>query len=90
MKPVFYSEVLKKYFEDKEACEKAEAEYNEKHALEIKKKEERTKRAKEVEEAYANYIKLRDEFVKDYKEYHMTYRDTSDGIETLFDYFFKI
>ncbi len=90
MKTVFYSEVLKKYFEDKGACEKAEKEYNEKHALELKAKEERTKRAKEVEEAYANYIKLRNEFIKDYKEYHMTYRDSDNGIESLFDYFFKI
>lgn len=89
MKTVFYSEVLKKYFEDKEACEKAEQEYNEKHALEIKAKEERTKRAHEVEEAYKNYMRLRNEFIKDYHEWHMTYSDKDSGYNSLFDYFFN-
>ena len=89
MKQLWYSEVLKKYFEDKEACEKAEKEYNEKHALELKAKEERTKRAREVEDAYKQYMKLRNAFIEDYHEWHMTYSDKDGGYNSIFDYFFN-
>ena len=91
MKTVYYSEELKKYFTDKDECEKAEKEFEEKHALELKAKEERKKRAQEVNDAYAHYMDLRNAFIKDYKEFHMTYRsDDEDGYKSLFEYFFNL
>ncbi|MBQ3420979.1 MAG: hypothetical protein IJH34_04800 [Romboutsia sp.] len=88
MKEVFYSEILKKYFNDRAECEKAEKEYEEKHALELKAKEERTNRAKEVEEAYKKYVELRNAFIKDYHQWHMTYDD--GNFKSFFDYFFEM
>ena len=81
MKEVYYSEILKKYFEDKAECEKAEEEYNRKHAEELKAKETRKAEAKEVDEAYRNYINLRNAFIKKYGSYHTTYtsENTSDA-----------
>jgi predicted nucleic acid-binding Zn-ribbon protein len=63
MKQVFYSEILNKYFDTREAAEKAEAEYNHQLAVmkanEEKKKQElalqkqqRADEAKKVEEAF--------------------------------------
>ena len=82
IKTVYRSDILNKSFETKEEADKAEKEYNEKNALILKKKEERTNRAKEVNSAYEKYmedykeyLKLRNEFIKDYGEWHMTYRD---------------
>ena len=49
MRELYYSDVLHKQFNDKESCIAAEKEYEEKHAAELKAKEERTKEAKEVE-----------------------------------------
>lgn len=71
----YYSDTLKKLFETEEELKKAEVEFTEKHALELKKKEERVTRAKEVEEAYKKYLDLRAKFVKDYGSYHMTITD---------------
>lgn len=92
MKEVYYSETLKKYFEDKAECEKAEEEYNRKHAEELKAKEERKARAKEVDEAYKNYINLRNDFIKKYGSYHTTYtsEDTKDAnLVDLFEEVFR-
>lgn len=88
MKTVYYSEELKKYFNDEAECRKAEKEYEEKHAAELKAKEERAKRAKEINDAYAHYVKLRNEFIKDYGSFHMTYDD--GNFKSLFDYFFDM
>lgn len=90
MKQFWYSEILKKYFETEEACKKAEDEYNQKHAVELKAKEERARRAKEVNDAYAHYVELKNKFIKDYNEFHMTYRNKDDDIESFFDYLFKL
>ena len=87
MKQIWYSESLKKYFDDQEACEKAEKEFEEKHALELKKKEEKTAKAKEIEEAYKHYLELRDEFVKTYGAWHMTLTDRDLGGISIFDLF---
>ena len=75
MRKMFYSEDLKRYFDTEEECLKAEEEYKEKHALEIKKKEERIAEAKAVEEAYKKYLELRSEFIKKHGSYHMTLSD---------------
>ena len=42
----YYSDTLKKLFETEDELKKAEVEFEEKHALELKKKEERANRAK--------------------------------------------
>lgn len=80
----FYSEKLNKLFETEKEC--AEAEDAHEKALveaEAKKKalaEERASRAKEVEDAYKAvleakkiYNKKLDAFLKDYKQFHMTF-----------------
>ena len=85
----YYSDTLKKLFETEEELKKAEVEFEEKHALELKKKEERAHRAKEVEEAYKKYLDLRSKFVKDYGSYHMTIteNDLKDlSVNSLFDF----
>lgn len=99
----FYSEQLKQLFNSEEelsAAEKADTE--EKERLELQKKEketERQERAKEVAEAYKAYIeagkkytKLKNDFIKDYHKFHISYTDSSDvetSIWDLFDWFFK-
>ena len=89
MRELYYSDVLHKQFNDKESCIAAEKEYEEKHAAELKAKEERTKEAKEVEEAYRTYLNLRNEFVKKYGSYHMTITDTIPELPlaSIFDLF---
>lgn len=85
----YYSDTLKKLFETEEELKKAEVEFEEKHALELKQKEERANRAKEVEEAYKKYLDLRSKFVKDYGSYHMTIteNDLKDlSVNSLFDF----
>ena len=85
MKQIWYSDVLKKYFDDKAECEK---EYEEKHAAELKAKEERSAKAKEVEAAYKKYVELRNEFIKKYGSFHMTY--DNGNFKSFFDYFFDM
>ncbi len=85
----YYSDTLKKLYETEEELKKEEAAFEEKHALELKKKEERANRAKEVEEAYKKYLDLRSKFVKDYGSYHMTIteNDLKDlSVNSLFDF----
>ena len=81
----YYSEKLKKLFDDTESLEKAEKEQEEKYALELKKKEERATRAKEVDDAYKNYLKLLRAFVKDYGSYHFSYTNEDDGFIKFID-----
>lgn len=80
----FYSEKLNKFFDNDEACLKAEAEFDKKkadeEAAQKKLKEARATRAKEVEDAYkvaadayTKYVKLRNAFIKDYQSWHMSY-----------------
>lgn len=69
MKPVFYSEELKKYFDTEEACLKAEKEHNDKKAAEVKAAEEKKVAKKAVDEAFEKYIKLKNEYLKKYGEY---------------------
>lgn len=87
MKQVYYSELLKKYYDDKEKCLAAEDEYTKKHEAELKAKEERVTKAKEVEEAYKHYLELRSEFVKKYGSYHMTFTDKDLAGVSIFDLF---
>lgn len=72
MKTYYHSEILNKTFDTEEACIKAENEYEEKHAAELKAKEERTAAAKEVTEAYKTYIDLRTKFIEKYGTWHCT------------------
>jgi len=87
MKKLFYSEILKKYYNTEEECLEAEKEYNEKHKAELLAKEEKTAAAKEIEEAYKKYINLRSDFIKRYGSYHMTLTDKDLPTSSLFDLF---
>jgi len=95
MKVQYYSDALKRYFDNEKECLAAEREFEQKHAAELKAKEERTARAKEVEDAYRKYIELRAKFVEDFKSWHMTITDkdlpalTTTSIFDIFDGFFK-
>ena len=90
MKQLFYSEVLKKTFQTEEECLKAEKEFEEKHAAELKAKEEKAAKAKEIEQAYKHYIELRDAFVKEYGSYHMTYTKPETSLVDLFNNFWLL
>lgn len=87
MRKLFYSDELKKYFDTEEECVKAEEEFKEKHALELKKKEERVSEAKKVEEAYKNYLQLRADFVKKYGSWHATITEKDLPTTSIFDLF---
>lgn len=97
----YYSELLKKTYDSEKDCLKAEKEYNEKLEAEEKRKKELTEnrkaRAKEVEEAYKavceaqkHYNELRNQFVRDYGSFHMTFSSDDDNWNTLFEDWFKI
>lgn len=86
---VYYSEELNKKFKTAEECEKAEKAYFETLEAAKKKKEEKSKekkaRANEVNDAFKDfkqaekhYIELRNQFIKDYGCYHMTYSSSED------------
>ena len=85
----FYSDVTKKFYNSADECEKEEnalqVELAAKAAKEDKLKKERKQRAEEVNEAYKNYMKLLNNFVKDYGSYHLSLR----GDDGLFTDFFK-
>ena len=85
----FYSDVTKKFYNSADECEKEEnalqVELAAKAAKEVKLKKERKQRAEEVNEAYKNYMKLLNNFVKDYGSYHLSLR----GDDGLFTDFFK-
>ena len=98
------SEKTKKEYKTVEECLAAEKEYDE---LQAKKREEaekraaeRKERAKEVEDAYKaakeaenRYVELRNQFVRDYGSFHMTYSNVDKPedlkrIDDLFRMFF--
>lgn len=68
----YYSEKLKKVFDDVETLEKAELTLVKKEEEEKKLREERKVRAKEVEDAYKHFNELLNKFIKDYGSYHMS------------------
>lgn len=76
----YYSEKLKKLFDKEEELREAEKTFNEKEALELKKREQRATRAKEVDEAYNHYAELLKAFIKDYGSYHHTIKDNDFDI----------
>ena len=97
MKTIYYSEVLNKRFDTEEECLKAEKEYAEKLAAqkeaEKKAKDEKASRARAVEDAYKvfkdaekAYVELRNKFVEDYGQFHMTYKDKTP-VQSLSDFF---
>ena len=92
MKTLFYSEVLNKYFTTEEACLQAENEYAEQLAAQKeadrKAKETKAAKAKAVEDAYKayvaaekTYLELRNHCVKEYGQFHMTYRDETPVVD---------
>lgn len=98
----YYSDELKKFFDDADSCVKAEAEHqkavSEKKEKEAKLTAERKARAAEVDIAYKavkaaekEYYKLRNAFVADYGTYHVSYSDP-DAVPftSIFDAFFNI
>lgn len=82
----YYSEKLNKIFDKPEDLKDAERAYEAKEAEEKAKKAQRSKRAKEVEDAWDHYVKLLNDFIKDYGSFHDTKRST-DGCVSLFDLF---
>ena len=97
MKTIYYSELLNRQFNSEQECLAAEKQYQEqvlaKQEAENKLKEQKATRAKEVESAYKElkdaerrYLDLRNKFVEDYGQFHMTYRDKAPviTIEDLF------
>ena len=85
----YYSEELNRTFDTEDECRDAETEYLNKIAEAKKQKEalkaEKKSRADEVsdsfkayKEAEKKYIELRNQFIKDYGYYHMTYSDSED------------
>jgi hypothetical protein len=85
----YYSEKLNKFFDNDEACLKAEEAFDKKKADEElrqkKLKEERAARAKEVEEAYkaivdakTKYAELKNKFIADYGSFHQTFNFKTD------------
>lgn len=84
-----YSEITGKEYKTVEECQRDEEQVAVQKAAEAAKadklKKERKQRAEEVNEAYKNYMKLLNNFVKDYGSYHLSLR-SDDG---LFTDFFK-
>ena len=87
---IIYSDKTGKKYKTVEECEAAEKEYD----AAIAKKEEQKKqleadkkmRAGEVVDAYKaakeaekKYVKLRNEFIRDYGYFHMSFRDSECG-----------
>jgi len=97
----YYSDLLKKFYDNEKDCleaekaQKAKLEQEEKSKKELAEK--RKLRAKEVEDAYKavqeaskNYAKLRNEFVKDYGSFHMTFTSEDDNWNSILEEWFKI
>lgn len=92
----YYSDKTKKLYASVELLNEAEKAYDELHAAELKKAEERKSRADEVKEAriaaieaQRKYNDLLNKFVKDYGSYHETYKDADlISINDIFNHFF--
>ena len=94
MKPVYYSEKTKKYYDEEKEAIAAEKEWDEKNAVALKLKEDRQHDADEIEkarkayqEAYDKYIDLLNAFIKKYKFYHATYSKEFSRPVSLIDIF---
>ena len=86
----FYSDKTKKIYDTVELLEAAEKEYDQLHAEELRKAEERKADAAAIEEAYKNavaaqkhYNELVNAFVKKHGSYHLSVR-TSNWLSDLF------
>ena len=87
----YYSEKTKKIYNTVEEIKEAEKQYDEAHAAEVKKAEERKRRADEITTARKNlqnaqkkYNELVNKFIKDYGSYHATYKDEDVNALDLF------
>ena len=81
-----------------EEIKEAEKQYDEAHAAEIKKAEERKRRADEIAAARKDlqnrqkkYNELVNQFIKDYGSYHATYTNEDSGeVANVMDVFYKL
>ena len=78
----YYSDKTKKLYDTVELLNEAEMAYDEAHAAELKKAEQKKTAAeairaarKAVIDAQSRYNELVNQFIKDYGSYHETYRD---------------
>lgn len=78
----YYSDKTKKLYDSVELLNEAEMAYDEVHAAELKKAEQKKNAAeaikaarKAVIDAQSRYNELVNQFIKDYGSYHETYRD---------------
>lgn len=78
----YYSDKTKRLYDTVEDLNKAEKAYDEVHAAELKKAEEKKNAAdaikaarKAIIDAQSRYNELVNQFIKDYGSYHETYRD---------------
>ena len=78
----YYSDKTKKLYDSVELLTEAEMAYDEAHAAELKRAEEKKQRAEEIKAARQEilaaqnkYNELVNKFIKDYGSYHETYRD---------------
>lgn len=78
----YYSDKTKKLYDSVELLNEAEMAYDEAHAAELKKAEQKKNAAeaikaarKAVIDAQSRYNELVNQFIKDYGSYHETYRD---------------
>ena len=78
----YYSDKTKKLYDTVELLNEAEMAYDEAHAAELKKAEQKKNAAeairaarKAIVDAQNKYNELVNQFIKDYGSYHETYRD---------------
>jgi type IV secretory pathway VirB9-like protein len=78
----YYSDKTKKLYDSVELLNEAEMAYDEAHAAELKKAEQKKTAAeairaarKAIVDAQNKYNELVNQFIKDYGSYHETYRD---------------
>lgn len=98
MKKLFYSDILRKTFENESDCVKAEAEYTKaKQEKEEKEKKLQTERKVDADavtaafnkysEDYKEYIRLRNDFVKKYGSFHLSVKNTEELPVNIFEWF---
>ena len=96
----YVSEITGKTYDSEKDCLEAEKIFKEeekkKKEAEEKKAAERSERAKEVEKAYEKVVEANkayrdvlNRFIKDYGSFHMTYSDTNNLIDDVFDSVFR-
>lgn len=89
MKELFFSDILNRTFDSKEKCLAEEAKYvqakKEKEEKERKASESRKADSEKVKAAfelykknYNEYLSLRNEFIKKYGSYHMSFTDIEE------------